>query len=727
MRKNLGHIWVAAVILSGASAFVSADIGTAFTYQGSLENPPGSPVSDTCDFRFRLFATAIGGTQQGNSPQLVGSVLVDGGVFTTLIDFGPGAMNGDARWMEIEVQCTGDPSFVLLTPRVELTPAPHALLSDQAKRAEGVFRVEPDLLGISGVGFGNNPNNLCLIATDSNGPSGLLLRDPAGIRVLRPAAAPPGPDVLRFGPTDDCSLGIEPGLPGLVGRDPSGLRLMGDAFGDGRRLVFGGPGDDCSLGVDSSGATGLTLRDPGCVRILNPVPGSSTKILFGPTDDCSIGIDPAMPGLVGRDPVGLRLIGDGIGGRRLIFGGPGDDCSIGIANIGSSGQDGVEIRDIHGARIVRPPLAPPGPTQLRFGPTDDCSLGIDPTGPSGLLLRDPGGIRVLTDPLVSQPRIGFGNNPDNVCMISAGPGGPPGMTLRDPGGVRLENPEPMGAVRLNFGNNPDNICAIAVDPAGPSGLTLRDVSGVRVLNPSPLPAPARLLFGPTDDCSLGIDPLGPSGLALRDPSGIRVLNPNPALAPRILFGPTDDCSIGVDMSAGNPQGLCFSDPIGFSFKDGFVGFGVTPATFRIELPNLAGPAGQGFANAWINGSSKRWKENVRPISNPLRTLSRLQGVAFDWKSEQGGKPDIGFIAEDVGAVLPQIVSWEQNGVDAKGVDYTRIVPVLVEALKEQQKQIESLDQQRGGAVQRNRELEERLTALEAQMDRLLNQGKEKGR
>ena len=50
----------------------------------------------------------------------------------------------------------------------------------------------------------------------------------------------------------------------------------------------------------------------------------------------------------------------------------------------------------------------------------------------------------------------------------------------------------------------------------------------------------------------------------------------------------------------------------------------------------------------------------------------------------GSKHDIGLIAEEVGEVVPEVVAYEENGVDAKGVDYARLTAVLIEAVKEQQ-------------------------------------------
>lgn len=137
MERKLRVESVLFTVAMGCSAVLSpaADIGTAFTYQGYLEKPSGTPLTDTCNFAFRLWDDPGGGTQKGNSPQTAEGVLVSKGVFTVGppdVDFGPGAFDGTARWLAIEVQCTGDVSYVQLSPRLELTPAPYALRAVEA-------------------------------------------------------------------------------------------------------------------------------------------------------------------------------------------------------------------------------------------------------------------------------------------------------------------------------------------------------------------------------------------------------------------------------------------------------------------------------------------------------------------------------------------------------------------------------------------------------------------
>ncbi len=98
-----------------------------------------------------------------------------------------------------------------------------------------------------------------------------------------------------------------------------------------------------------------------------------------------------------------------------------------------------------------------------------------------------------------------------------------------------------------------------------------------------------------------------------------------------------------------------------------------------------------IADAWTNYSSLRWKENIQPIDSALSMVLALRGVNFDWKAD--GKHDIGMIAEEVGEVIPEVVVYEDNGTDAQSLDYARLVAILIEAIKEQQKQIEALEEQ----------------------------------
>jgi hypothetical protein len=70
---------------------------------------------------------------------------------------------------------------------------------------------------------------------------------------------------------------------------------------------------------------------------------------------------------------------------------------------------------------------------------------------------------------------------------------------------------------------------------------------------------------------------------------------------------------------------------------------------------------------------------------------QLQGVEFTWISTKAHS--IGFIAEEAGKVVPELVTYEENGKNAIGMDYGKVTVLLVEALKTQEKRIAELEAQ----------------------------------
>jgi len=103
-------------------------LGTGFTYQGQLKQS-GALVNATCDAKFGLWDSSSGGAQvSGTSTQTL-SIAVSNGLFTTSLDFGATAFNGDARYLAIAVACPSGGSYTNLDPREAVSPAPYALTS----------------------------------------------------------------------------------------------------------------------------------------------------------------------------------------------------------------------------------------------------------------------------------------------------------------------------------------------------------------------------------------------------------------------------------------------------------------------------------------------------------------------------------------------------------------------------------------------------------------------
>jgi len=99
-----------------------------------------------------------------------------------------------------------------------------------------------------------------------------------------------------------------------------------------------------------------------------------------------------------------------------------------------------------------------------------------------------------------------------------------------------------------------------------------------------------------------------------------------------------------------------------------------------------------YTGTWTQASDKRYKSNIKPLSDMMNRIWLLQPVEYDWNKEKypeknfpGGK-QIGLIAQEVEEVFPELVATDKDGY--KSVDYSKLSIVLLQAMKEQQSEIE---------------------------------------
>ena len=104
--------------------------------------------------------------------------------------------------------------------------------------------------------------------------------------------------------------------------------------------------------------------------------------------------------------------------------------------------------------------------------------------------------------------------------------------------------------------------------------------------------------------------------------------------------------------------------------------------------------GNAYATGTWQSSDRKFKKNIETIDSAVDKITNIKGVSFEWKTSEyqdHGFPEgrhYGVIAQEVEEVLPEIVKEGPDGT--KAVSYTELIPILTEAIKEQQKQIENL-------------------------------------
>jgi len=93
-----------------------------------------------------------------------------------------------------------------------------------------------------------------------------------------------------------------------------------------------------------------------------------------------------------------------------------------------------------------------------------------------------------------------------------------------------------------------------------------------------------------------------------------------------------------------------------------------------------------YSNNSLNTSDARLKTNIRNLNYGLSTILRMNPVKYNWKEGNDKDTKIGFLAQDLRKVIPEVVVGDESKENL-AVNYIELIPVLVNAIKEQQKQI----------------------------------------
>ena len=154
MKNMLQRWFITLVMLSTLNSQLSTlhAQGTAFTYQGRLNNGGGA-ANGSYDLAFTLFATNTSGVAIAG-PVTNTAVGVTNGLFTTTVDFGD-AFTGASNWLEIAVSTNAANNFTTLAPRQQLTPVPYAITAANVSGTISAAQLPAAVVtnGASGVSF----------------------------------------------------------------------------------------------------------------------------------------------------------------------------------------------------------------------------------------------------------------------------------------------------------------------------------------------------------------------------------------------------------------------------------------------------------------------------------------------------------------------------------------------------------------------------------------------
>ena len=117
-----------------------------------------------------------------------------------------------------------------------------------------------------------------------------------------------------------------------------------------------------------------------------------------------------------------------------------------------------------------------------------------------------------------------------------------------------------------------------------------------------------------------------------------------------------------------------------------VGIGTATPTSKLHVVGDFLLTGIATAVDFDSTSDIRYKKNIQAIEDPISKVVRIEGVSFNWKEDD--RAALGVIADQVETVLPELV----RGTDPKTVNYNGLIGLLIEAVKEQQIQIDKLNE-----------------------------------
>ena len=707
--KSLSPI-VAALAVLMACTISTLGQGTAFTYQGRL-NDSGNQANGIYDLRFTVYdAVSNGTTIAGPLTNL--AMGVTNGVFTVTLDFGAGVFTGQGRWLELGVRTNGGGGgFATLSPRQQLTPSPYAIYTTSAGTVTGVVAVSNLPANVALLNGNQIYGGASQFTNASNAFNGSFAGNGAGVTNV-PFAA------LNFIGTFAWTGIFRPGPSPVTGSNPAAVAAA-DLNGDGRLdLVCADYSDGTVIVFTNNGAGGFVpfatnnlpvnamsfcvavadVNGDGKMDVITANSGNNTVTILTNNGSGVLVLETNLTAV----SVPFWVVAADINGDNwpdLICANDGDGTLSVFTNnrsggfvlasrpgVGSSGSQPVSVAVADVNNDGRPDLI-----SANFG-TNTLSV---------LTNNGNGTFTLSSSPVVgSQPHSVVAadvNGDGRMDLVCANYGATNLMVLTNNGSgvftvssTNKVGAAPISVVAANLTSDKfvDLVCA----NNGTNTLTVltNNGSGRFAVASSPL-------VGTIPHMVFAADLDGDGRTDLVCPAGSSNL---------FVFYNTPSLNVGTLAVSG---GLTVNSNLIFIAPNGTnVGINQTNPFYTLDVNGTVNASGNYFV-----ASDLRYKTNVETVTGAFDKIMALRGVEYDWRREDfPGKNfnpgrQIGFIAQEVGRVLPEAVSLDAAG--RYSVAYTEVIPVVVEALKEQQLKTEAAMKEKDEKIA---DLERRLAELE---------------
>ncbi|HXM36474.1 MAG TPA: tail fiber domain-containing protein, partial [Pyrinomonadaceae bacterium] len=640
---------------------------TAFTYQGQLTDG-GTSANGNYDLQFALFDSASSGTQIG-STQTVNTVAVSSGVFTVTLDFGGNAFSGANRFLEISARLSGAGSFTLLTPRQQLTSIPYAVRSLSASSADTATNAT-QLGGVAAASY--------VQTNDSR------LSDPR-------APATGSANYIQNGTSQQAGSNFN-----VSGNGSAGGTLSGNVVNATTQYNINGNRVLLSNTSSSNLFAGVAAANPNTTGTANSFFGQSAG--NGDTTGQANSFFGASAGFSNTTGSANSFFGFVAGSQNTtgvfnsFFGSQAGTLATGNSNSFFGNQAGTAnttasynsfFGDVAGYSNTT------GNSNSFFG--QSAGKGNISGSNNAFFGTIAGNLNTTGG---SNSFFGEGAGSANSSGNSNAFFGTAAGHLNTMG----SNNAFFGTSAGNFSNTTgsNNTLIGSVANLGADDLTNATAIGARAQvsqsNSLVLGSISGVNFSAADT-NVGIGTTTPTErLTIKTPTA------------RYGFIHTDGAiTVGsyVGGGGGGWYGTKSNHPLNLFVNDGNpsltidTGGIVSITTLAAGSTSLCRTASNQISNC---SSSLRYKTAVQPFLSGLGIINRLRPISFTWK--QDGTRDLGFGAEDVAAIEPLLATHNARG-EIEGVKYDRLTAVLVNAIKDQQQQIQ---QQQNTAREQQQEI-----------------------